>query len=164
MATVENVARMVRLNGGRIVGKTRLQKTAYFLEALGVGFGLEFDYHHYGPYSEELANLADDAKALGMLDIQPQRSLDGAEYSIFVDKGGGIDDDKRDETRRAVLRVLESYPAVELELAATADFLEKHGYGPRAWDEMRYRKASKISADRVARARRLLDNLKTATR
>jgi hypothetical protein len=59
------------------------------------------------------------------------------------------------------LHVLEGFPAVELELAATADFLEKHGYGPRAWDEMRFRKASKISVDRVARARQLLDNLKT---
>jgi len=49
MATVDNVIHLIRLNGGRVIGKTRLQKTAYLLESIGRGFSLEFDYHHYGP-------------------------------------------------------------------------------------------------------------------
>jgi uncharacterized protein YwgA len=62
MADVNTVRRIVKLNGGRLTGKTRLQKSAYFLESYDVGFGLEFEYHHYGPYSEELASLAEDAR------------------------------------------------------------------------------------------------------
>jgi hypothetical protein len=50
-----------------------------------------------------------------------------------------------DETRSAILRVLKDYSAVELELAATADFLSKNGYADNAWAETRRRKGSKIA-------------------
>ena len=43
-----------------LVGRTRFQKTAYFLEAAGVGYGFDFSYHYYGPYSEELAVAVSD--------------------------------------------------------------------------------------------------------
>ena len=46
------VTALVNLNGGRIVGKTRLQKTVYLLKECGIDLGFDFDYHHYGPYSE----------------------------------------------------------------------------------------------------------------
>ena len=44
-----DVAKVIELNGGELIGRTRLQKTFYFLERLGVGFGFDFQYHHYGP-------------------------------------------------------------------------------------------------------------------
>jgi uncharacterized protein len=43
------VAELIALNGGEIIGKIRLQKIAYLLEAAGLGIGLDYDYHHYGP-------------------------------------------------------------------------------------------------------------------
>ena len=46
---------IVRDAGGEIVGRTRLQKTAYLLEVTGLGSGVYFAYRHYGPYSEDLA-------------------------------------------------------------------------------------------------------------
>jgi hypothetical protein len=49
MADTTDVVRLVRSNGGSLVGDTRLQKSAYFLEKLGAGFGFPFSYHHYGP-------------------------------------------------------------------------------------------------------------------
>jgi uncharacterized protein len=161
MANVETAARIVQLNGGRLVGKTRLQKSTYFLETLGIGFGLDFEYHHYGPYSEELASMADDAKALRLLDVEWNRTADGSEYAIYQDMGQDVGADPGlDDRRHEVLRILSEYSAVELELAATADFLAKNGYGKMAWQETRRRKASKISEDRVARAQQLLDRLK----
>ena len=39
MARAVDVARLVHLNGGHLVGKTRLQKSTYFLEAMEAGFG-----------------------------------------------------------------------------------------------------------------------------
>jgi len=160
MADIETVARIIRLSGGRLVGKTRLQKSAYLLESLGIGFDLDFEYHHYGPYSEELASLADDARALGFLDVEWKRTADGSEYAIYRDTGKNITTDSVvDDQRREVLRILGEYPAVELELAATADFLAKNGYGAMAWEETRRRKASKISQERVALAQELLDRL-----
>jgi uncharacterized protein len=161
MATLDDIVRIIRLNGGRIIGKTRLQKTFYFLEALNLGCGFEFSYHHYGPYSEELANSANDARALDMIDIDWRESQEGAEYAIFSDKGGRIEvDEERNESRRAVLRVLSGYSAVELELAATADFLEKHGYGGEAWSETRRRKFRKISEEGITRGKQLLRELR----
>jgi uncharacterized protein YwgA len=40
---------------GEIVGRIRIQKIFYLLEQLGMGGGIWFSYHHYGPYSEELS-------------------------------------------------------------------------------------------------------------
>jgi uncharacterized protein len=159
MADAEIVARIVHLNGGRLVGKTRLQKTTYFLESLGVGFGLDFEYHHYGPYSEELAYLTNDARALDLINVEWHRSADGAEYAIFLDRGVALAKDPEDARRIAILNTLGQFSATELELAATADFLAKNGYGKMAWEETARRKASKISADRIARAHDLLDKL-----
>jgi uncharacterized protein YwgA len=160
MVTARDVARVVQLNGRRVIGKTRFQKSVYFLEALGIGFGFEFEYHHYGPYSEELAQLTDDARALGLLNEDWQTSQDGADYAIFSDTGAWkADEEPIDQKRRETLRLLKEYSAVELELAATAHYLAHHGYSDRAWIETRERKSSKISPDRLARAQKLIDEL-----
>ena len=37
------VAELVALNGGEIVGKIRLQKIAYLLEAAGLGIDLDYE-------------------------------------------------------------------------------------------------------------------------
>lgn len=58
MATLNDAQRVVAIvrdAGGRIVGRTRLQKIGFFLEAAGLGAGFPFKYKHYGPYSEELS-------------------------------------------------------------------------------------------------------------
>jgi uncharacterized protein len=163
MANPGDVARVVQLNGRRLIGKTRLQKSVYFLEALGVGFGFEFEYHHYGPYSEELAQFTDDARVLGLLKEDWHTSQDGAEYAVFSDTGAWQAGEKSiDQKRRETLTLLKEYSAVELELAATAHFFQQKGDTDRAWAETRERKASKISDSRVARAKTLLAELEDA--
>jgi len=163
MANPWNVARIVQLNGGRLIGKTRLQKSAYFMEYLGIGFGFDFEYHHYGPYSEELAQLGDDAQALGLLSESWQTSQDGAEYAIFIDTGAYKGNEEAiDQKRRSALQLLKDYSAVELELAATALFFQHKGYSDRSWTETCERKPSKISINRVTRAKKLLAELKDA--
>lgn len=37
-----------------IEGRKRLQKMVHILQEFGIPFGLQFSYHHYGPYSEDL--------------------------------------------------------------------------------------------------------------
>ncbi|AZN95889.1 hypothetical protein EJ066_00410 [Mesorhizobium sp. M9A.F.Ca.ET.002.03.1.2] len=78
------VAKIVSLNGGSIVGKTRLQKSAYFLEEFGVGNEFIFEYHYYGPYSDEVSIGMDDAKALGYLNLEWRSTKDGAKYAVFT--------------------------------------------------------------------------------
>jgi hypothetical protein len=158
MADVNTVRRIVKLNGGRLTGKTRLQKSAYFLESYDVGFGLEFEYHHYGPYSEELASLAEDARDLQLMKIQWDTSLNGAEYAIFIDTSGQLPDDPEDRRRSDILGILRDYTSTELELAATADFLARTGHD-QAWEETARRKSSKITPERVAHSKALLRRL-----
>jgi uncharacterized protein len=162
MVSASNVAKIIQLNGGRLVGKTRLQKTVYFLEVTRQGFGFEFSYHHYGPYSEELTEVTHDAKALGMLEIEYHISQQGPEYAVFsINKPsfkdeGERDDDGDDNKRREILQILGTYDPVELELAATADFLSKNGYAGDPWAETRRRKSSKVTAERMRRAQTVL--------
>jgi len=42
------------------IGRTVLQKVAYFLKAKGIPVDYEFEMYHYGPYSQELYFRMDD--------------------------------------------------------------------------------------------------------
>jgi uncharacterized protein len=152
------VTALVNLNGGRMVGKTRLQKTVYLLKECGIDLGFDFDYHHYGPYSEELSIASSDAVALGILKLDWQNAY-GNEYAIFSATGPATHNGLGAEAA-AMLKILGQYDATVLELAATADFLEKNGYADKAWEETERRKASKISAARVRNAKKLLEELR----
>jgi uncharacterized protein len=36
--------------GGKVIGRTRLQKLAYLLELADLGEGFQFQYRHYGAF------------------------------------------------------------------------------------------------------------------
>lgn len=55
--------------GGNIKGKTKLQKTIYFLGKLtGCLDELGYSAHYYGPYSSEVAEAANRLRSLGFLE------------------------------------------------------------------------------------------------
>lgn len=55
--------------GGEIKGKTKLQKTVYFLGALTDCVNdLGYRAHYYGPYSQEVADAVTRFAALGLVD------------------------------------------------------------------------------------------------
>lgn len=160
--TADFVADIVRLNGNALVGKTRFQKTAYFLEMKGVGYGFDFEYHHYGPYSEDLALAIDDAVALGEISLEWKLSSNTQQFAIFhLEDAKEIDiPDNLSTRRKKLLRILDRYDAVSLELAATADFLEKSGY-PDPWAETQNRKPAKSNSERFAKAKMLLSEIRS---
>ena len=153
------VAALVSLNGGRMVGKTRLQKTVYLLKECGIDLGFDFDYHHYGPYSEELSIASSDAVALGILNLEWHNAY-GNEYAVFSVAGPASVNGLGAEAA-AMLKILGQYDATVLELAATADFLEKNGYADNAWEETERRKASKVTPTRVKNSKKLLEELRS---
>jgi uncharacterized protein YwgA len=159
MADALDVARLVYLNGGQLVGKTRLQKSAYFLDAKDAGFGFDFSYHRFGPYSEDLANAADEAKALNLVEVAWKQSQAGAEYAIFFSKAHEWPSVDPDDRRRNILAVLKEYSAIEVELAATADFLKRNGFASDPWAETQRRKAAKVNAVRLQNSKQLLIEL-----
>ena len=159
MTKPEAVKALLECNGGRLVGRTRLQKSAYLLEACGVGYGFDFSYHYYGPYSEELSVAAGDAKALGLISTTWHVTQTGLPYGVYEASGPRTGDGNEvDEGREEVLRLLNSYDAITLELAATADYLAKSGHAD-PWAETRRRKSLKATPERIMKAQRLLADL-----
>jgi uncharacterized protein len=156
MDQMNMVAGLVALNGGRLVGKTRLQKSVYLLGLCGIDLGFDFDYHHYGPYSEELSEASRDAEILGMLSVE-WRSSYGNDFATFYSKAKA--DIPQAELSRRVLELLGGYETTVLELAATADFLSKNGYKGDPWGETSRRKASKATPTRIEQSKRLLSEL-----
>lgn len=154
LSAPEAVAEVVSLNGGQMVGKTRLQKSLYFLESMGVGFGFDFDYYHYGPYSEDVSISAKDAEVLHIVDIE-WRVSDRAEYAVYTSKYDASDDCDALK-RKEILDRLRKFDAISLELAATADFLSKNGFAEDPWRETAARKPSKATSARLQKAKELL--------
>lgn len=158
---VDYVAVLIRLAGGQIVGKTRLQKIAYLLEAKALGFGLEFDYHNFGPFSPDLAFAADDAESLGYIHTEEQYGLHSVPYKIFrsTRKTPSVNRDKLSKDRRDALNIMKKHSAIVLELAATAIYLKNNGYSNDSWREVKKRKGLKATQSRISAAKILVNDL-----
>lgn len=149
-------AGIVRDAGGRIVGRTRLQKVAYLLSVTGLESGLPFAYKHYGPYSEDLATAARDADLLGFLKETEQQASWGGTYSTYV--VDGQPNLSCLPARRRLASEAAAADAIELELAATAVFLANEGYGD-PWMETARRKPEKAENGRIEKAKVLYRKL-----
>jgi uncharacterized protein YwgA len=156
----QRAAEIVRDAGGHIVGRTRFQKIAYLLEVTGLGGGFSFRYKHYGPYSEQLADAAQAARILGLVDERETPAAWGGLYSTYHSR---IEPDHSvPEARRHLAQEMVNVDAVELELAATALFLAYENF-PDPWDETARRKPDKAEGGRIERARQLYSRLRDIT-
>lgn len=151
------VAGLVRDAGGRIVGRTKLQKTAYLLAVAGFEEGFSFVYKHYGPYCEDLAIAARSADLLGLLKETEQQTTWGGTYSTYV--VNEQPDQTTHPSRHRLAAEAVAADAVELELAATAVFLFHEGYYADAWSETARRKPEKAENGRIEKAKALYRKL-----
>lgn len=55
---------------GRLDSRKRMQKVVYLLQSGGCQLGANYFLHHYGPYSQDVANLCDEMVAAGLLEEQ----------------------------------------------------------------------------------------------
>jgi uncharacterized protein YwgA len=160
------VAAVVAAAGGKLTSRVRLQKTVYLLDRLGLRSDFQYDYHHYGPYSRDLDNAAEDAKAFDLVEeTYAHRISDGARYSIFAVKPdlepkreayGELGIDKAFE----VAGLLAKTNVTVLELAATIDWLW-HEEDVADWrSEVTKRKGAKVQHGRLERAVELLGELR----
>ena len=153
---------VIALNGGVMTGKTRLQKTFFFLESKGGKLGLDFDYHHYGPYSETLSAVLSFA---GEDDITAREKKAGNampcfEFSVQGDHQaknvGALSSGKV----REILKTLADFSSWELELAATIHYFQEAEMSlEEAVEETKQRKTVKASPERLVKARELLSKL-----
>ncbi len=152
----QKAAEIVRDAGGCIVGRTRLQKIAYILEAAGLGAGFSFRFRHFGPYSEQLADAAQTAHIVGLLIEQETPATWGGFYSTYHSRLPRDSDSP--EARRQLAHLLVNVDAVELELAATALFLALEKIND-PWAETARRKPDKADSGRLQSARQLYKKL-----
>jgi uncharacterized protein YwgA len=159
-----DVPSLVMAAGGEVVGKIRLQKVVYLLDQLGLNSGFSYEYFHYGPYSEDLAEKVEDDVVFGQLHASQRRRLsDGVPYVAYsaIEPGDG---DKL-ETRlplqrvRSALTEMQRHSATVLELAATIHWLVSlEGFSD--WKaELVRRKGVKTNNGRDQRAFELLRTL-----
>src|SRR5579863_872303 len=152
---------VIALNGGEMIGKTRLQKTFFLLDQCGMNSGAEFDYHNFGPFSADVATAADDAEAEGRLSAELRPGFHAEPYTRYRTDAspkafiGGL---SRERAAKK-LKVMRGYSAIELEIAATIVYLRQNGYEHDAEGETRRRKPTKATKDRVDRALRLIREL-----
>jgi hypothetical protein len=151
-------AAIVRDAGGSIIGRTRLQKIGFFLEAAGVGSGFQFRYKHYGPYSEELASATAHARALHLLTENVGTANWGGQYSAYYTRLSP--DDFTHPARTQLATEMANADAVELELAATAAYLAAYENYPDPWGETARRKPDKAEGGHLDRAKQLYDRLR----
>jgi uncharacterized protein len=147
----QKAAEIIRDAGGRIVGRTRLQKVAFLLELAGLGDGFRFEYKHYGPYSEELAEAIGVASLFGLVRIEDHPANWGGWYSTYeaTPKAGDATSNQRSAFAREAAKV----GAVELELAATAAYLAVvEGYSD-PWRETARLKPEKAAKGRLESAK-----------
>lgn len=148
--STQRVLQIVLGAGGEIVGRTKLQKVAYLLEATGHKTGFSFAYKHYGPFSAELAQATKTAALLNMISEDERSTSWGGTHSIYTAA-------TPDEAFSSSLaKEAAKADSVELELAATAAFLAISGYDS-PWDETSRRKPSKITNGRLERAKQLYE-------
>lgn len=150
---------------GEIVGKIRFQKVIYLLEQAGLGAGLAFSYHHYGPYSEALAGTLDFAELIdGSVVEEPRTTAKGFTFTAYKILPGFIQDRKKvgklpfAEARR-LIREMKSETSIVIELAATIHWLK---FKERVADwrkELVRRKTTKATPEFVARAEVLLGKI-----
>lgn len=155
----EKAADIVADAGGRVVGRTRLQKIAYLLEVAGVGDGFHFEYRHYGPYSEELAMASAHASSFDLLYEEEKATNWGGTYSIFTSSNSSSL--AANSARVTLAKTAAAADPVELELAATALFLFRDGF-KEAWKETSARKPDKAKG-RMEKAKKLYDELRGIT-
>lgn len=159
------VEELLKASGGKIIGRMRLQKTVYLLDAKGANSESYFIYHHYGPYSEDLAKEVEMATSLSDKVIEEEKltSQAGYRFSTFRLKYSEFASDRVGDLSSSLagelLGKLERYPSVILEVASTIHWLvEKEEH--QDWrSELVVRKGSKATEENLFKAQELLGSL-----
>lgn len=156
----EIVVQTVAVAGGEITGQLRLQKIIYLLEQCSGQSPFDFSYYHYGPYSRDLDQAIDAAKALnGLQELTQRRVSDGAPYSVFRVHDGSVPDTLFGlpaERSRSLIQHMKTVSSTVIELAATIHWLVVVEKVPDWRTELRRRKGAKTEHGRTEDALRLL--------
>jgi uncharacterized protein YwgA len=158
---IEKAISILRDAGGRIVGRTRLQKIACLFELANVGDGFYFVYHHYGPYCDELTWAVESAHVMGKIHEEEKRTNWGGTYSIF-----SLQEQVPPSVSLSIRQQLAQHAvnvnSIVLELAVTTAYFAKEGIVD-PWQEVRVYKPDKANDERIEAAKKLYEELRSIT-
>jgi uncharacterized protein YwgA len=146
---VSTLSELIRASGGSIVGRTRLQKMVYLLEVAGFVSGFDFEYRHYGPYSEDLSNATFCGRLQGLISEEERPASWGGSYSIFSSIG---ERPQLGNSMQQFIDITVSANPIALELAATALFVAINEKGQEVWARTAQLKPEKLQHLEDARA------------
>ncbi|NWN94951.1 MAG: YwgA family protein, partial [Bacillus sp. (in: Bacteria)] len=73
---------------GEIVGRKKLQKMIYIAKKLSFPFQEKFEFHFYGPYSEELTLKVEELTNLGFVNEVKEKKSGNVQYRYTVTDEG----------------------------------------------------------------------------
>ena len=134
---------------GTLDTRKRMQKVAYLLQVAGCPLGADFNLHHYGPYSQEVARLTDEMVQARILDERAVSNMVGQQFSYSLNEVArkSLSDFEATPRGRAAAEVLDPHKDLalrlcqadlkDLEYASTAVFFQEQGYDwPEAIEKM----------------------------
>ena len=134
------VIRILNDCGGKIIGRVRLQKLTYLTTCIDDDVDFDFDYYHYGPYSDDLTEEIDDAIIDKIITEEIRQKRNGlGKYSIFNLKNSDTPTDNDD--RKTFLQKAKEIDALYMELLATALFLHNEKPKKNPWGKIKRIKA-----------------------
>lgn len=121
-------------------GRVRLQKLGYLLQQMGFAplRHVRFSYHHYGPYSDQLAGVLDQAVASGLVVEHVQTTAEQRRRFMYEVEPQHEDLSQLDLSPEQVQALSAFHEATKayhwrtLELAATVIYLERRSELTRA--------------------------------
>lgn len=78
------LAKLVQWAGPELNSRKRLQKVVYLLQSAGAPLEASYTLHHYGPYSQEVAQLSDEMVVAGLLVERPFMNAVGVSYAYSM--------------------------------------------------------------------------------
>lgn len=126
---------------GELKGRTKLQKTVYFLGVMTDSLGdLGYRAHFYGPYSDDVADAVDQLKSLGFVDqnVASGGAFDASGFEVarydyaLTAQGKAVAEQKKQQYPQefkkmrdaaAILKKAKSEDYVQLSVAAKTYFM-----------------------------------------
>jgi uncharacterized protein len=135
---------------GKLRSRKRMQKMVFLLQAAGCPLDAEYDLHYYGPYSQDVAQLADELTRANLLAEEVETRPQGEQYSYTLPQKSidqiqryeadprGMEDAKAMGSYERLARDLAVLDLKELEIGATIVFFRSKGHDwPDAIDKTR---------------------------
>lgn len=87
---LENHAKLMQFfsQAKEVTGRKKLQKMVYILQSFGVPFEEKFQFHFYGPYSEELSLRIEELCNLGFLNEEKEVKSNYFQYHYTLTNDG----------------------------------------------------------------------------